>query len=176
MKKTPSFRSPHSHVLMVAVFAGIMLGAAGCDKYTDSGQTVGQKLDKAIDKTNAKIAEAGDKVEKKMDRASVAVANAGESISNTTGAAVEKAGTAVFTKVDQVGAIVDDSAITASIKADFLKDPGLSALAIEVNTVKGEVTLKGEVSTEVRKQRAEAISRHIVGVTKVTNLLKVTGT
>ena len=176
MKKALSFRSQHSHALMVAMFAGAMLVAAGCDKYTDSGQTVGQKLDKAIDKTNAKIAEAGDKVEKKVDQAGAAVASAGESISNTTGAAVDKAGTAVFTKVDQVGAIVDDSAITASIKADLLKDPGLSALAIEVNTVKGEVTLKGEVSTEVRKQRAEGISRHIVGVTKVTNLLKVTGT
>ena len=172
---SPRSQSP-SHAFMVALVAGAMLLAAGCDKYTDSGQTVGQKLDNAIDKTNAKIAAAGDKVEKKVEQAGVAVASAGESISNTTGAAVDKAGMAVFTKVDQVNAIVDDSAITASIKADLLKDPGLSALAIEVNTVKGEVTLKGEVSTEARKQRAEGISRHIVGVTKVTNLLKVAGT
>lgn len=171
-----SSRTQPSHAFMAALFGGVMLFGAGCDKYTDSGQTVGQKLDKAIDKTNAKIAAAGDKVEKKVDQAGAAITSAGESISNTTGAAVDKAGTAVFSKVDQVGVIVDDSAITASIKADLLKDPGLSALAIEVNTVKGEVTLKGEVSTEVRKQRAEGISRHIVGVTKVTNLLKVTGT
>lgn len=171
-----SSRAQPSHAFMVALFGGVMLFAAGCDKYTDSGQTVGQKLDTAIDKTNAKLAAAGDKVEKKVDQAGAAVASAGAAISNTTGAAVDKAGTAVFTKVDQVGAIVDDSAITASIKADLLKDPGLSALAIEVNTVKGEVTLKGEVSTEVRKQRAEGISRHIVGVTKVNNLLKVKGT
>ena len=176
MKETRPLRSQHSQALLVAVFAAAMLLAAGCDKYTDSGQTVGQKLDNAIDKTNAKIAAAGDKVEKKVDQAGAAVASAGASISNTTSATVDKAGTAVFTKVDQVGAIVEDSAITASIKADLLKDPGLSALAIEVNTVKGEVTLKGEVSTEARKQRAEGISRHIVGVRKVTNQLKVTGT
>jgi len=103
------------------------------------------------------------------------VTKAGASISSTSGAVFDKAGGAVFTKVDQIGTVVDDSAITASIKADLLKDPGLSALGIEVNTVKGEVTLKGEVSTEIRKQRAEGIASHIVGVTKVLNLLKVSG-
>ena len=168
------------HSLVVAAMIGAILLASGCDKYTDSGQTVGQKLDNAIDKTNAKIVAAGEKIEKKVGQAGAAVAGVGESISTNTGAAVykagnavNKAGDAVFSKVDQVGTIVDDSAITASIKADLLKDPGLSALAIEVNTVKGEVTLKGDVSTEVRKQRAEAIARTIVGVTKVTNLLNV---
>ena len=171
------------HSLVVAAMIGAILLASGCDKYTDSGQTVGQKLDNAIDKTNAKIVAAGEKIEKKVDQAGATVAGVGESISTNTGAAVNKAGNAVnkagdavFSKVDQVGTIVDDSAITASIKADLLKDPGLSALAIEVNTVKGEVTLKGDVSTEVRKQRAEGIARHIVGVTKVNNLLRVTGT
>ena len=162
--------------VMAAMIVGVMLIMSGCDKYTDSGQTVGQKLDNAIDKTNANVVAAGDKVGKKVDQAGAAVASAGASIADTTGAAFDKAGNAVFTKVDQVGTIVDDSAMTASIKADLLKDPGLSALGIEVNTVNGEVTLKGEVSTEARKQRAEAITHHIVGVTRTINLLKVRGT
>jgi hypothetical protein len=153
-----------------------LLMAAGCDKTTDSGQTVGQKLDNAIDRSNASIANAGDKVEKKIEQAGAAVAGVGESISQKTGSAFDKAGSAVFTKVDQVGTIVDDSAITASIKADLLKDPGLSALGIDVNTVKGEVTLKGAVSTEIRKLRAGGIASHIVGVTRVVNLLEVKGT
>jgi osmotically-inducible protein OsmY len=161
-------------VAVTAVIA-MMLIAPGCDKYTDSGQTVGQKLDKAIDQSNAKIADAGDKVGKKVEQAGATVAGVGESIADKTGAVLDKAGNAVFTKVDQVGVIVDDSAITASIKADLLKDPGLSALGIEVNTVKGEVTLKGTVSTEIRKTRAEGIASHIVGVTKVVNQLRVSG-
>ena len=181
------------HALLVPMMLAIAVAASGCSKYTDSGQTVGQKLDSAIDKTNEKLAAAGDKVaatgdkvadkvaaagekmQEKVGQAGAAVSNAGESISNKAGAAVSKAGDAVFSKTDQVGAIMDDSAITASIKADFLKDPGLSALAIEVNTVKGEVTLKGDVSTEVRRQRAEGIVRQIVGVTKINNQLRVTG-
>ena len=175
MKNSLRFASPKFNCAISAVIFGTALLVAGCDKYTSSGQTVGQKLDGAIDKTNAKIAAAGEKVEAKVGQAGAAVTSAGESISNTTGNAINKAGDAVFTKVDQVGVIVDDSAITASIKADLLKDPGLSALGIEVNTVKGEVTLKGEVSTDVRKQRAEGIASHIVGVTKVINNLKVSG-
>ena len=169
---TTPFTSRHA---IIATCIGVMLAISGCNKYTDSGQTVGQKLDSAIDKTNAKIAAANDKVGEKVSQAGAVVASAGESISNTTGTAIGKAGTAIATKVDQVGNIVDDSAITASIKADLLKDPGLSALGIEVNTVKGEVTLKGAVSTDVRKQRAEGIASHIVGVTKVNNLLRVSG-
>jgi osmotically-inducible protein OsmY len=164
-----------SRAVLAATMTAAVLLAAGCDKYTDSGQTVGQKLDSAIDKTNAKMVSAADAAGSKVDQAGAAVSNAGKSISNTTGSAINKAGDAVFSKVDQVGVIVDDSAITASIKADLLKDPGLSALGIEVNTVKGEVTLKGTVSTEVRKQRAEGIASHIVGVTKTINLLKVSG-
>lgn len=176
MKHDFQSRPDWFHSLVVAAMIGAILVASGCDKYTDSGQTVGQKLDNAIDKTNAKIVAAGEKVEQKVDKAGAVVVGVGEQISTNTGVAINTAGTAVLNKVDQVGTIVDDSAITASIKADLLKDPGLSAIAIEVNTVKGEVTLKGEVSTEVRKQRAEGITRHIVGVTKVNNLLRVTGT
>lgn len=164
-----------SHSFLAIAIIAVMLLAVGCNKYTDSGQTVGQKLDNAIDKTNAKIVDTGDKIGKKVDQAGAVVSSAGESISNTTGAAIDKAGTAVFTKVDQVGTIAEDSVITASIKTDLLKDPGLSAFGIEVNTVKGEVTLKGEVSTEIRKQRAEGIAGHIVGVTRINNLLKVSG-
>ena len=128
-----------SRAFVVAAISGVLLIAAGCDKYTDSGQTVGQKLDNAIDKTNANIVAVGDKIEKKVGQAGAAVANVGDSIASTTGTALGKAGDAVFTKVDQVGMIVDDSAITASIKTDLLKVPGLSAPSIDVNTVKGEV-------------------------------------
>lgn len=158
---------------IAAAITATVLAAAGCDRSVDSKRTVGQKVDSAIDKTNSQLAAASDKVERKVGEAGAALADVGESITSSTSAAVDKAGNVVASKVEQIGAIVDDSAITASIKADLLKDPGLSALGIEVNTVKGEVTLKGEVSTEIRRQRAEGIARNIVGVTKVTNLLTV---
>lgn len=162
-----------SRPFVIAAIIAVSLFGAGCDKYTDSGQTVGQKVDNAIDKTNAKIVSAGAKVEKKVEQAGVVASNVGESIATTTGAAISQTGTAVAVRANQVGAIVTDSAITASIKADLVKDPGLSALGIDVNTVRGEVTLKGKVSTEVRRDRAESIAKNIVGVTKVTNLLVV---
>lgn len=165
--------SKQTHSLIVATIVGVMSLATGCDKYTSSGQTVGQKLDNAIDKTNAKIVSAGERVEKRVDQAGAVVAGVSEAVVDRTGAALDKTGNALSTKVDQVGSIMTDSAITASIKADLIKDPGLSAIAIDVTTVNGEVTLKGEVATEVRKERAEGITRNIVGVTKVNNQLRV---
>ena len=108
-------RSQPSHAFMVAIVVGVMLLAAGCDKYTDSGQTVGQKLDKAIDNTNAKIAAAGDKVEKKVEQAGAAVASAGESISNTTGAAVDKAG---MLRASFVDASIEDMATITALLID----------------------------------------------------------
>ena len=81
-----SGQSSHSfRAVAAACVTGMLLVAAGCDKYTDSGQTVGQKLDGAIDKTNAEVAAVGDSVGKKVDQVSSAVTGTGESISLSTG-------------------------------------------------------------------------------------------
>ena len=54
-----------------------------------------------------------------------------------------------------------------------MKDPALSALRIDVNTVKGEVTLKGEADTESARDRAARIAMAAYGVTQVTNSISV---
>ena len=146
--------------LALAALIGAALAAAACDKQTPSGETVGQKVDKALDKTNAAAGQAGQKIGEAAKSAEQAVKDTAEKVK-------EKAG--------QVGAILDDSAITAAIKADLVKDPGLSALKIEVNTVKGEVTLKGEVDSEAARARAGRIAAAVSGVVTVNNSLGVKG-
>jgi len=146
--------------LMMAIIMGTLLVLASCDKQTSSGETVGQVVDKAIDKTNATVEQAGNKI--------------GETAKSTENAIRSSAET-VQQKAAQVGAIVDDSAITASIKADLLKDPGLSALRIDVNTFKGEVTLKGEADSTVARDRAERIALAVAGVVKVNNSIGIKG-
>ena len=151
------------HIVM-AILIGILLAISGCDKYAQDGTTVGQamgqKVDKAIDKTNATV-----------EKAQAKIADAGQ----VAGHAVKAAGDSVHEKAGQVATIVEDSAITASIKADLLKDPGLSALAVEVNTVKGEVTLRGEVQSEALRDRAARIALAVAGVTKVNNSITIKG-
>ena len=146
--------------LMMAIIMGTLLVLASCDKQTSSGETVGQVVDKTIDKANATVEQAGNKI--------------GETAKSTEDV-IRSSAEAVQQKAAQVGAIVDDSAITASIKADLLKDPGLSALRIDVNTFKGEVTLKGEADSTVARDRAERIALAVAGVVKVNNSIGIKG-
>jgi hyperosmotically inducible protein len=139
--------------LVIAILMGAALVVAGCDKHTASNETVGQKVDKVIDKTQ----------------------ETAESIGSKIGETAKSGAETVQQKADQVGAIFDDSSITASIKADLIKDPGLSALKIDVNTVKGEVTLKGEADSVAARDRAVLIASAVTGVVKVNNLISIKG-
>lgn len=71
------------------------------------------------------------------------------------------------------GEVVDDTTITAAVKAKLFGDPYLSGFAISVTTFKGEVTLTGAVDNQYQKERATAIARSVPGVVRVHNLLKI---
>lgn len=72
------------------------------------------------------------------------------------------------------GGVVDDSTITATVKADLAKDVRLGSLTgIEVNTTKGVVTLAGKVKNQEEKQMAEKVAKGVEGVQKVHNNLQV---
>lgn len=75
-----------------------------------------------------------------------------------------------FTKTGQA---LDDTAITAKVKAAMAKDPDVSATRVSVETVKGEVRLSGFVNSSAEKQRAEQIALQTEGVRSVQNGLMV---
>lgn len=75
-----------------------------------------------------------------------------------------------FTKTGQA---LDDTAITAKVKASMAKDPEVSATSVHVETVKGEVRLSGFVKSNAEKQRAEQIALQTEGVKVVSNALVV---
>ena len=66
-----------------------------------------------------------------------------------------------------------DAAITAGVKAALLADPLASGLKINVDTDKAVVTLKGNVSSNDEKARAEEVAKNANGVSSVVNKLKV---
>lgn len=72
-----------------------------------------------------------------------------------------------------VGGYLDDSGITASVKAKLLAREGMEALTIHVTTVEGMVTLKGEVDTQAQYALAEEEAKSVKGVRGVTNNLTV---
>jgi hyperosmotically inducible protein len=74
------------------------------------------------------------------------------------------------------GAYLDDSAISAKIKADLIGDPITKAHEIDVNTYKGVVQLSGFVGTKEAIQRAGEIARDAKGVVSVKNDLQLRST
>jgi hyperosmotically inducible periplasmic protein len=165
-----------------AVAAIATLALAGCQR--DGDRTVGQKLDNAIDRTQQKLAEAGEKTSQKLqeagDKTQVALANAADKVAAKTGEAVTAvqettapAANAVATGTAEAGKAMSDTAITASIKTDFLKDPDLSVLKIDVDTKGGVVTLNGLAGDEAARVRAEKMASAIKGVKEVRNFLVV---
>ena len=71
------------------------------------------------------------------------------------------------------GTYVEDSVLTAKVKAALLKDLRLKGFVVKVETYKGTVLLSGFVNEEQQAQRAAEIASGIRGVTAVKNSLIV---
>lgn len=71
---------------------------------------------------------------------------------------------------------VDDTAITAAVKAGILAEPGLKVLQIGVDTVNGIVTLSGSVEEADSVKKAAQIASGVQGVKSVDNRLVVNST
>jgi len=155
-----------------AAIAVTMLSLAACDRATteevraesrEAGQELragtreaGRQLETAADKTHRALADMGEKLGPQVREAT---ANAKEQLE----AAGEK------TREAMKG----DGAITASIKASMLKDPDLSVLKIDVDTLEGVVSIKGEAPDAAAKDRATRIAEGTKGVREVHNRLVV---
>jgi hyperosmotically inducible periplasmic protein len=103
---------------------------------------------------------AGEKVDQVAEKVSEKIAGAKEAISE---------------KAEKTGEYMEDTAITAKIKADILSDPLLEVSQINVITTNGVVTLSGVVDSQQSIDRAIKIARSIKDVKSVENGLVVKG-
>jgi hypothetical protein len=71
------------------------------------------------------------------------------------------------------GEVVEDAALTASVKGALIASPQVGALEIDVNTTGNVVTLKGTVESAEQKRLAEDIARGVEGVQRVINELAI---
>ncbi len=126
---------------MIVVSMLGMVAISACDK-PGPAENAGRKIDQTLDNAGKNMGTAADKVERKMDAQS------------------EKAGVAI-----------EDTEITAKIKAAIFAEPGLKTLQISVDTVKGMVTLSGSVDSAANKARANALAGAVAGVKSVDNKL-----
>lgn len=74
---------------------------------------------------------------------------------------------------ESTGEYIDNTAITAKVKAALASDKLVRARDVKVESFRGTVQLSGFVDNEEQKQRAESIARETAGVKDVTNNLIV---
>jgi hyperosmotically inducible periplasmic protein len=101
---------------------------------------------------------AGKKIDQAMDKM-------GKKVEQTTERAKEQTA-----KAEQA---IDDTTITAKVKAGILTEPGLKVLKIDVDTKNGLVTLTGSADSADDVQRATQIASNVQGVKSVDNRLAV---
>ena len=71
------------------------------------------------------------------------------------------------------GEYIDDSVITAKVKAEIFKDDSLKSSEINVETFKGVVQLSGFVNSQADIDKAVKVARTVKGVTSVKNDMRV---
>jgi hyperosmotically inducible protein len=74
---------------------------------------------------------------------------------------------------ETAGQYVDDSTITASVKAKLIADKTANLTRIDVDTTNQVVTLNGIVESADQKAIAEQLARQVSGVKSVKNNLQV---
>ena len=82
-------------------------------------------------------------------------------------------GERVATGAAQAQQAVNDGSLTAKIKSKMALDDTIRAAAIDVDTVRGLVTLSGTVRSESQRTRALQLARETEGVTSVADRLTV---
>ena len=116
----------------------------------------------AVDRAEDQARDAKEKTEDAAHDAKVKTENAAHDAKVKT----EKA-------ADKTGEVLTDAAITSEVKTKFLAEPGVSGLAINVDTTNGVVTLTGTVKTQAEMNKAMTVARNSKGVKRVVNHMKV---
>ena len=156
MKIPSRFKSVAISILLAA-------GLAACDK-PGPAETAGKKIDQTAEAAGKKLDQtaeaAGRKIEQTAEAAGRSIDNAGDKLGDKLGEQGMKAGVAI-----------DDTEITAKVKASIFAEPGLKTLQISVDTIKGVVTLTGSVDSPQSSDRAKQLASAVAGVRQVDNRL-----
>ena len=83
------------------------------------------------------------------------------------------AGCATTANGSGTGQYIDDTVITAKVKASLFNEPTLAATEINVETYKGDVQLSGFVTDPTDAAKAVEIARGVRGVVSVKNDVRV---
>lgn len=98
------------------------------------------------------------------------VASGGALAAQTT---TDSAGNKVDSSMNKVGNFMDDSAITAKVKAALVDDDAIKSTDISVKTEHNVVMLSGFVTSQAQAEQAVKLAKGVEGVTSVQDKLHV---
>lgn len=87
--------------------------------------------------------------------------------------AASNAGEAVDNSINKVGDFMDDSTITARVKAALIDHKDINSGDISVKTENKVVTLSGDVTSDEQKSQALSVAKAVEGVSQVNDKLTV---
>lgn len=102
-----------------------------------------------------------------------ASAYADNSTTDSAKSVANSAGQAVDSSMNKVGDFMDDSTITARVKAALIDDKSIRSTDISVKTENKAVTLSGSVESTEQKEQAVKIAKKVKGVSTVNDKLSV---
>jgi len=97
--------------------------------------------------------------------------NASESVGQKVDRATDKVAATSSNAANKTAEVMDDTALTAKVKAAILAEPGLRSLQIGVETHDAIVTLSGSVDSPPLKERAKQVAQGVAGVRDVVDNL-----
>jgi len=83
------------------------------------------------------------------------------------------AGEKIDSSMNKVGNFMDDSAITAKVKAALVDHDNIKSTDISVKTEKAVVTLRGFVESQAQAEQAVKVAKEVEGVSSVSDKLHV---
>ncbi len=96
-----------------------------------------------------------------------------DTLLNKTESTADAAGKKIDSSMTKVGNFMDDSGITAKVKAALVDDKNIKSTDISVKTDNKVVTLSGFVESQAQAEQAVATAKKVEGVTSVSDKLHV---
>ncbi|MCT4705336.1 molecular chaperone OsmY [Enterobacteriaceae bacterium H11S18] len=96
-----------------------------------------------------------------------------DTMMNKTESTADSAGKKIDSSMNQVGNFMDDSSITAKVKAALVDDENIKSTDISVKTDKKVVTLSGFVESQAQAEQAVSVAKGVEGVSSVSDKLHV---
>jgi len=176
------------HSAFAVIASALLVLATGCAGNGDMRST-GETLDDASIATRLKASLLADEVtdgldiDVEVDRgrvqlngftdSSMAIDKAGDIARNTSGVKSVDNNLKVSDGERRTGQYIDDTTLTAKIKAALVDDQDVNALRIDVEVNNGRVSLGGFVNTSAERSAAMQTARDVEGVREVNNNLTV---